>query len=201
MEEAFPGDIIGLVNPGEFRLGDTICEGACVNFEPLPQFSPENFAVLRCSDSGRRKQFHRGLEQLLEEGAIQVFSDINATRSEPMLAAVGELQFDVVRFRLQSEYDTETTIEYLPYKLARWIDIDTQGLPEDRLSGLPGTEFQLPYGAKLVRDQVGHQAVLFRSKWDAEYAAQQNPNIRFAAVRMPSARHDSLQDDAARECV
>ena len=100
MEEAFPGDIIGLINPGEFRLGDTICEGAPINFEPLPQFSPENFAILRCQDSGRRKQFQRGLEQLLEEGAIQMFSDVRAARREPMLAAVGELQFDVVRFRL-----------------------------------------------------------------------------------------------------
>jgi len=71
MDEAFPGDIIGLVNPGEFRLGDTICEGPALNFEPLPQFSPENFAILRCRNSGRRKQFQRGLQQLLEEGAIQ----------------------------------------------------------------------------------------------------------------------------------
>ncbi|MEX0818077.1 MAG: peptide chain release factor 3 [Pirellulaceae bacterium] len=176
MDEAYPGDIIGLVNPGEFRLGDTICEGPAVNFEPLPQFSPENFAVLRCPDSGRRKQFQRGLEQLLEEGAIQVFNDAQAVRREPMLAAVGELQFDVVRFRLENEYDTTTTMERLPYKLARWIDGD----PEN-LSGL-----RLPYSAKLVLDQIGHQAVLFHSKWDAEYAERENPDIRFSAVRTTS---------------
>ena len=76
MDEAFPGDIIGLVNPGEFRLGDTICDGEPVNFEPLPQFSPEHFAILRCQDTLRRKQFERGLEQLLEEGAIQMFTDL-----------------------------------------------------------------------------------------------------------------------------
>lgn len=183
MDEAFPGDIIGLVNPGEFRLGDTICEGTSVNFEPLPQFSPENFAILRCPDSGRRKQFHRGLEQLLEEGAIQVFSDIHSVRSEPMLAAVGELQFDVVRFRLETEYDTTTTMERLPYTLARWIDGDPEKL----------RRLRLPSSAKLVRDQTGHQAVLFHSKWDADYAARENPAIQFSAVRTTSLRSGGTQ--------
>ncbi|MCO6454886.1 MAG: peptide chain release factor 3 [Pirellulaceae bacterium] len=181
MDEAFPGDIIGLVNPGEFRLGDTICEGTAVNFEPLPQFSPENFAVLRCRDSARRKQFHRGLEQLLEEGAIQAFSDARAARREPLLAAVGELQFDVVRFRLESEYDTATDIEWLPYKLTRWIDADPNQL----------RELRLPYSAKFVRDQIGHPAVLFQSKWDAELAERDNPDVRFMPVRMTSAPVDS----------
>jgi peptide chain release factor 3 len=176
MDEAYPGDIVGLVNPGEFRLGDTICEGAAVNFEPLPQFSPEYFAVLTCRDSGRRKQFQRGLEQLLEEGAIQVFSDPQAARREPLLAAVGELQFDVVRFRLESEYDTSTDLAWLPYKLARWLDDDSQKLPALRL----------PYAAKLVRDQVGHPAVLFKSQWDADYAARENPKMRFSPVRATS---------------
>lgn len=174
MDEAFPGDIIGLVNPGEFRLGDTICEGMAINFEPLPQFSPENFAILRCRNADRRKQFQRGLEQLLEEGAIQVFSDFRAARREPMLAAVGELQFDVVRFRLESEYDTATEIAWLPFKLARWVGDDPDQL---RL-------LQLPYSAKLARDQHGHHAVLFQSKWDAEYAERENPAVQFSAVRL-----------------
>lgn len=122
MDEAFPGDIIGLVNPGEFHLGDTICIGDPVIYEGLPQFSPEFFATLRCPDTSRRKQFERGLQQLLEEGAIQVFTDAGAARKEPILAAVGELQLDVVRFRLESEYNTSTEIQWLPYKVARWVD-------------------------------------------------------------------------------
>lgn len=172
MEEAFPGDIIGLVNPGEFRLGDTICEGEIIHFEPLPQFSPENFAVLRCKTTDRRKQFQRGLEQLLEEGAIQMFTDSLSTRREPILAAVGELQFDVVRFRLESEYDTPTDIEWLPYKLARWVEGD----PDQP------KKLRLPYSAKLVRDQHGHPAVLFLSTYDAEYAGRENPGFQFSAV-------------------
>ncbi len=176
MDEAFPGDIIGLVNPGEFRLGDTICEGAPVHFEPLPQFSPESFAMLRCRDTDRRKQFQRGLEQLLEEGAIQVFSDYKADRKEPILAAVGQLQFDVVRFRLETEYDTTTDLSWLPYKLARWLDDDP-----DRIPGL-----KLPYTAKVVQDQYQHYAVLFPSTWDAEYTIRENPKVRFSSIRTTS---------------
>ncbi len=82
MDEAFPGDIIGLVNPGEFHLGDTICEGAPVNFESLPQFSPEFFATMICTDTGRRKQFERGLSQLMEEGAIQLFNAPNSVTNK-----------------------------------------------------------------------------------------------------------------------
>ncbi len=173
MEEAYPGDIIGLANSGGFRLGDTICEGPAVNFDPLPQFSPENFAILRCGDTGRRKQFDRGLEQLLEEGAIQVFNDPKATRREPMLAAVGELQFDVVRYRLESEYNTRTDIQWLPFTLARWVDLDLE-----QLGGL-----KLPYSARLVRDRTGHYAVLFQSQWEVDRAADDNPDVRFARMR------------------
>jgi peptide chain release factor 3 len=174
MDEAYPGDIIGLVNPGEFRLGDTICEGPAVNFEALPQFSPENFATLRCQNSDRRKQFSRGLEQLLEEGAIQMFTDFRGGQTNPILAAVGELQFDVVRFRLESEYDTQTVLDWQSYKLARWTSEDS-----DKLRDL-----KLPYGAKLVRDQHGYPAVLFQSLWDADYAARENPAVQFSSVRV-----------------
>ncbi len=174
MDEAFAGDIIGLINPGEFRLGDTICEGEVLNFEPLPQFSPENFAILRCRSSERRKQFQRGLEQLLEEGAIQSFSDPSAIRHEPLLAAVGELQFDVVRFRLESEYDTPTDISWLPYKLARWINGNHQKLSNVRV----------PYTAQLVSDKLGCLVGLFQSKWDADYAERENPDVKFASVRV-----------------
>jgi peptide chain release factor 3 len=177
MDEAFPGDIIGLVNPGEFFLGDTICEGAPVNFEALPQFSPENFAVVRCKETDRRKQFDRGLKQLLEEGAIQVFTEPRAMRRDPVLGAVGVLQFDVVRFRLESEYNTATDIEWLPFKLARWIDADEELL----------RKLKLPYSSKLVQNQLGHYAVLFQSTWDADHAERENPKVQFTTIRTSSA--------------
>ncbi|MEX0937166.1 MAG: peptide chain release factor 3 [Pirellulales bacterium] len=176
MDEAYAGDIIGLVNPGEFQLGDTICEGQPFSFEPLPQFSPEYFAVLRCTETARRKQFARGLAQLIEEGAIQQFTDPSAARAEPILAAVGELQFDVVRYRLETEYNTQTQIEWLPYKLARW----------PRSIAGTSTTLKLPYSAKMVLDQNRSTAVLFTSKWDAEYCAREHPAIELCEVRQPS---------------
>ncbi len=174
MDEAYPGDIIGLVNPGEFQLGDTICQGDPIHYEPLPQFSPEFFAVLNCEDTSRRKQFDRGLEQLVEEGAIQVFYDARATRREMILAAVGELQFDVVRFRLETEYNTKTSLSWRPYKMARWMT----GTPEQIAA------VQLPYSGKVVRDQYGHDAVLLQSEWDTKFIERENPEIRFEAIRL-----------------
>ena len=186
IEEAFAGDILGLINPGEFRLGDTICTGPPVEFAPLPQFSPENFAVLRCRETDRRKQFRRGLTQLVEEGAIQLFMEIRAARHEPILAAVGELQFDVVRYRLEGEYDTATDIRWLPFKLARWIDDDPALIDTLRL----------PYSAKVVKDQFGHQAVLFQSEWDCGYAERENPSVTFSAVRMAASQESQSAEVA-----
>ncbi len=173
MDEAFPGDIIGVVCPGEFQLGDTLCQGSTIQFEPLPQFSPEFFAVLDCPDTSRRKQFDRGLKQLVEEGAIQVFYESKATRREMILAAVGELQFDVVRFRLESEYNAPTSISWRPYKLARWFNATVEETKNLKLS----------YAAKLVCDHFGHDAILLQSEWDDKVLERENPKIRFCSIR------------------
>lgn len=176
MDEAYPGDIIGVVNPGEFRLGDTLCGGKPVQYEPLPQFSPEFFAVFECADTSRRKQFDRGLEQLVEEGAIQVFYDVLGTRREKILAAVGELQFDVVQFRLETEYNAATKVSWKPYKLVRWFNASEQ----------EKKELKLPYTSLLVKDQYGHDAVLLQTEWNAKTLEKDNPKIRFEAIRVAS---------------
>jgi len=173
VDEAFPGDIVGLVNPGEFRLGDTICEGTPVSFEPLPTFAPERFATLRCQDTIRRKQFERGLSQLLEEGVVQLFHDPAAIVREPILGGVGELQFDVVRFRLENEYATPTALQWLPYTIARWITGGRELLPTVRIMST----------ARLVHDQDGNPVVLFQSAWDADYMAREYRELTFSAVR------------------
>jgi peptide chain release factor 3 len=173
VDEAYPGDIVGLVNPGEFRLGDTICEGQPIAFEPLPTFAPEQFAVLRCQDTARRKQFERGLSQLLEEGVVQLFHDPSSIAREPILGGVGELQFDVVRFRLETEYSTPTSLQWLPYKLARWIVGGQEHLPTVRVMNT----------AKLVRDRDENPVVLFQSTWDADYMAREYKELTFSAVR------------------
>jgi peptide chain release factor 3 len=176
MDEAYPGDIIGVVNPGEFRLGDTLCAGKPVQYEPLPQFSPEFFAVFECADTSRRKQFDRGLEQLVEEGAIQVFYDVLGTRREKILAAVGELQFDVVQFRLETEYNTATKVTWKPYKLVRWFNATEQ----------EKKDLKLPYTSLLVKDQYGHDAILLQTEWNAKTLEKDNPKIRFEAIRVAS---------------
>lgn len=183
MDEAYPGDIIGLVNPGEFLLGDTICTGEPIHFEPLPQFSPEHFAILRCRQTLKRKQFTRGLEQLLEEGAIQMFLDPKSTRRDPLLAAVGELQFDVVRYRLESEYNAETDVEWLPYKLARWVEAEPEQLKQ----------LHVPYTSRLVQDQFGNPVVLYQTAWDAEYMRRENPQIQFLAIRTAAKQETAPQ--------
>ncbi len=174
LDEAYPGDIIGLVCPGELRLGDTLCQNEIVHQEGLPQFSPEFFAVLHCTDTAKRKQFDRGLKQLVEEGAIQVFHDAHSKRREFLLAAVGELQFDVVRYRLESEYNAPTTLSWRPYKLARWFNAtDAQK-----------ASLQLPSMAKLALDQFGNNAVLLHSEWDEKTLHRLNPKIQFEEIRV-----------------
>lgn len=172
MDEAFPGDIVGLVNPGEFRLGDTICEGTPINFEPLPEFPPEYFATLRCPETSRRKQFDKGMQQLIEEGAIQAFAPPGASQSELILAAVGELQFDVIRFRLEAEYNAKTVLDWLPFNHVRWLPADYD----------ESQKLKISYSSRKVRDRHGRWAVLFASRWDADYTAKENPGIEFAEV-------------------
>ncbi|HYG74195.1 MAG TPA: peptide chain release factor 3 [Planctomycetota bacterium] len=173
MDEAYPGDIIGIVNPGGFHLGDTLCEGKPFQYKGMPQFSPEHFAILSCNETLRRKQFVKGIDQLVEEGAIQILNDPNAFRKEPILAAVGQLQFEVVQYRLEAEYGAKTSIQKLPYSLARWVE----GTPED-LEAL-----QLPTSAMKTLDRENHVVALFGGKWELEYCMKQNPKLEFKTVR------------------
>lgn len=170
MEEAFPGDIIGVVCPGELRLGDTIYQGQPIRYPGVPQFSPEVFATVTCPDTSRRKQFDRGLQQLVEEGAIQLFHT-KGRQKDAILAAVGELQFDVVKFRLEVEYNSPSRVQWLPYKHARWYR------PQEN-----GEAIKPPYGAKLVTDSFGSEAILLQTEWDVRTLARENPRMNFEAI-------------------
>ncbi len=172
MEEAYPGDIVGLTNPGVFAIGDTLCTGAPLQFQGIPRFAPEHFAVLRNVRVDRYKQFQKGIDQLGEEGVMQVFYDVDAARREPILGAVGRLQFEVVQFRLQSEYGVETILEQTPYRHVRWLDGDPETLKSMRY-------FQ---GSRRVEDGQGQQAALFDGDWSLNYMQEQNPKVRFLEV-------------------
>jgi peptide chain release factor 3 len=122
IEEAFPGDIIGLVNAGDLRIGDTIFQGKKIEFPGVPRFAPEVFASARPLDRGKIKQFRRGLEQLDEEGVVQVLRDLDFGDTEPVLAAVGVLQFEVFAHRLASEFNAPAEIVSSPYQAMRLTD-------------------------------------------------------------------------------
>jgi peptide chain release factor 3 len=169
IERAYPGDVIGFVNPGLFHIGDAVSSGEPFEFERIPRFAPEYFATLRAKEVTRQKQFQKGLEQLEEEGVMQVLTVHEGLRSEPILAVVGELQFDVLRSRLDAEYNVETTIQQLPYKLARWVAMDVDA----------AAKLMLPSKSRLAVDSTDRPVVLFSTSWELEYAEKENPGVEF----------------------
>ncbi len=169
VDEAWPGDILGLVIPGQFCLGDTLCEGERLQYAGRWQFPPECFASLRCADTLRRKQFQQGLLQLREEGAIQIFTDSQLMAAEPLLGAVGELQFEVVQYRLESEYKVKTVLHRLPYTIARWVT----GTPEELEA------IRVPSSCRQLFDEAGNTVLVFESTWSADYCRTLNPKLPF----------------------
>ena len=169
VDEAFAGDVVGLANPGSFAIGDTLCTGTPVEYDPIPSFAPEHFASVRNIDTGSYKSFQKGIAQLAEEGAIQVFYDAGRVQSEPIFAAVGELQFEVAKYRLQSEYNVKTEFYRLPYGLARRVDGDPAAI----------AAATWPSSAKLVEDVRGVPVALFESQWTIPLAQEWNPGLRF----------------------
>uniref|UniRef100_UPI002869E0CF peptide chain release factor 3 n=1 Tax=Deinococcus sp. TaxID=47478 RepID=UPI002869E0CF len=163
VEDAYPGDIVGLVNPGVFQIGDVISVDAKVHLPSFPRFTPETFATLGLRDVGKRKAFNKGITQLAEEGVVQVFYPTDGAR-EPYLGAVGPLQFEVFQARLLEEYGVDVELNVTSYQLVRW------------LAGDPSNVARF---ARHVEDDQGRPVMLFRSKYDLEYTAEQHPEIEF----------------------
>lgn len=162
LDSAYAGDIIGVINPGVFAIGDTVSLNGGFNFKPLPQFQPEIFAKLQPKDISKRKAFDRGILQLAEEGAIQVLRPLDGY-SDPIFAAVGRLQFEVMQYRLKDEYGVETILSSLPYECSGW------------LVG-PVETFKKPSTALMVTDRGGKVMVLFAENWEKQYAIRENPS-------------------------
>jgi peptide chain release factor 3 len=173
MDSAFPGDVVGLTLPGQLRLGDTLGGNDRLTYLGQWQFPPECFATLACTDTARRKQFDKGLQQLVEEGAIQLFRDPVAPTVDPVLAAVGQLQFDVVQFRLETEYNARTNVRMLPYRFARWVT----GPPDDL------DKLRVPSLTRMLQDDTGVPVVLFESEGMLRYARELNPTLTFVDSR------------------
>jgi peptide chain release factor 3 len=160
VEEAFPGDIIGIINPGLFAIGDTISLTGGFNFKPLPQFQPEIFARIRPTDVGKRKAFDKGMWQMAQEGTVQIMRSLND--AESLVAAVGRLQFDVLQYRLRHEYRVETVLDQLPYTCSAWLEGD------------PNT-FKSPSASVMVKDQRDRVVVLFGDTLMKTIARDRNP--------------------------
>ena len=171
VEEAFAGDVVGLINPGLFAIGDTVSEREIGTFPALPRFQPEHFALLRHTRADRYKQFLKGLAQIEEEGGVQVFYPVSSGTREPILAAVGALQFDVVRYRLEAEYNVQTVLEPMAYGFARWVEGDpiaVAGLADAR-------------GRLRAEDRDGRTVLLFTTAWDLRYAEENAGALVFSA--------------------
>jgi peptide chain release factor 3 len=180
VDEAYPGDVIGLVGHDGFGIGDTLTTDPAILYKEIPRFTPEAFAHLHNPNPGKFKQFRQGLDQLLQEGVIQALYLRHTAAKVPLLAAVGPLQFEVVQFRLESEYGAESRLEAAAWKVVRWLPTDIQ---EDALDAL-----SLPTGARLAYD-LGHNPVLlFENEWSANYFGETNRNCPLSALPVQTAR-------------
>jgi len=168
LDAAYAGDIIGVINPGVFSVGDTISLTGGFNFKPLPQFQPEIFARVSPKDIGKRKSFDKGILQLTEEGAIQILRPYDLS-GDLIFAAVGQLQFEVMQYRLRDEYQVETIVTPLPYQCSAWLlgNFDT---------------FQKTSTSMIVQDRWERPMVLFGEQWEKQYAIKQNPDHQLVDI-------------------
>ncbi len=176
VEEAWAGDIIGLFDPGIFGLGDTLCIGRRLHYEDIPVFAPEHFARVRPLDSMKRKQFVKGITQLSQEGAIQTFLRTETGREDFLVGVVGVLQFDVLAYRLKSEYGAEILMDNLPFRYVRWVTASLKPVDELKLTSTSGR----------AKDSQQRDVLLFENEWSIRLAMENNPGLTLAET---AARH------------
>ncbi|HEY0828844.1 MAG TPA: peptide chain release factor 3 [Bacilli bacterium] len=165
VEVAYPGDIIGLFDPGIFRIGDTLCQGAEIEFEPLPTFSPELFCKVTIKNALKHKQFQKGIDQLTEEGTIQVFRTIGF--DDIILGVVGQLQFEVLEYRMKGEYGVDIQLHRQPYQFARWVVDDKLDPAKFRINSV------------LVKDKNNHYVALFENEYAMRTSIEKNSTAKF----------------------
>ena len=171
INEAYAGDIIGVFDPGIFSIGDTICDPKLrVRFEGIPTFAPEHFSVISQVDTMKRKQFVKGVTQIAQEGAIQIFHEPNSGMEEVIVGAVGVLQFEVLEYRLKNEYNIDIRRHDLSYSYIRWITSE----------GTDPTALNLASDTKWVQDFRGHNLLIFNNEWSIRWAEQKNPGLTLA---------------------
>lgn len=172
VEEAYAGDIIGVFDPGIFSIGDTICNSnKKFAFEGIPTFAPEHFARVRQIDTMKRKQFIKGISQIAQEGAIQIFQEFNTGMEEIIVGVVGVLQFEVLEYRLKNEYNVDIKLEPLPYEHIRWIE----NSEEINMSRIVGTS-----DMKKIKDLKDNPLLLFVNSWSVNMVLERNEGLKLS---------------------
>ena len=171
VEEAYGGDIIGIFDPGIFSIGDTITTSKDkITYEGIPTFAPEHFARVRQVDTMKRKQFVKGINQIAQEGAIQIFQEYNTGLEEIIVGVVGVLQFDVLKYRLKNEYNVDIILENLPYEYIRWIENDN--IDMDKISGTSDM--------KKIKDLKDRPLLLFAHEWSIRMTLERNEGLELS---------------------
>jgi peptide chain release factor 3 len=184
VDEAWPGDVIGLVGHSEFGIGDTLTEDKAIRYDEIPRFPPEVFTYISNPTAGDAKKYRAGVEQLLQEGVVQSFTAKNAPPGATLLAAVGPLQFEVVQYRLQAEYNAESRLTPTPWTLLRWLE------PHPTLND--PSLLIIASGVSFGTDKFENPVVLFPNEWTLRYFTEKNPELKLhelpleQTVRKPS---------------
>ena len=161
-----------MFDPGIFSIGDTLCSSnEKVEFEGIPTFAPEHFARVRQMDTMKRKQFLKGVYQIAQEGAIQIFQEYNTGMEEIIVGVVGELQFEVLTYRLENEYNVEVKLEKLPYEYIRWV----ANKDEINVEKIQGTS-----DMKRIKDLKDNPLLLFVNSWSVRMVEERNPDLRLS---------------------
>jgi peptide chain release factor 3 len=166
VEEAYPGDVIGLFDPGVFRIGDTLSDEGGFEYDGIPSFSPEHFAQVAVAEVLRRKALEKGLDQLTQEGLVQLFRAPGAGSAAPILGAVGPLQFEVLKYRMEAEYNVDLRLEPLAYSVCRWP-----------VEGFEPSDFEFSVSTRLVEDRHGHPVLLIDKPWSLDWLQRKHPGL------------------------
>ncbi len=175
VETAYPGDIIGIHDPGIFKIGDTLCQDQSkLQYEGIPLFAPEHFTKISTKNSLKRKQFIKGITQLAEEGTIQVYKQPNLGVEELIIGVVGALQFEVLEYRLKNEYGVDILMQNLPYRYIRWIEMDN----------FDSRTFNITMDTIFVEDEYGHPVLLFQNEWSINQVQERNKKATLKEISL-----------------
>jgi peptide chain release factor 3 len=174
VDEAFAGDVVGIVGNQDFFIGDTVAEDPSVLFDEIPTFAPEVFSYLHNPSTAQAKRFREGLDQLMKEGVAQPFEIVNSLQRVALLGAVGPLQFEVLLHRMENEYGAAARLESAPWSIARWLP--------DVAPGAEKPDFKLPTGAALATDRKGQWVLFFPSSWACDFFIKNNPDVRLSTT-------------------